>query len=279
MANEAYLSGINLDELMVNTKAATVYAAQENSLYLSGGIVPMVSVPAGSMKAQVPVMGAVTASVISSEASTGVDLDSKVMTDAQNHISLQLHAARSVVRDLGGVSTAEIGRILGNAVAKSVDTTVTSAMGSLTEQEITSGSLDLAEIFAAVATIRGAGEGGELFGIVSTDAYAALMGDVGGSAFAGGDFQTAAMRNGFFGKIAGVNCFVSSYLNNTQIAGTHNPKMAIFSGDAMRGAISGGVNVEVERRAAAVGFDVVASAAFGCATIDATRGVLIIDES
>jgi len=279
MANEAYLSGINLDELMVNTKAATVYAAQENSLYLSGGIVPMVSVPAGSMKAQVPVMGAVAATVISAEASTGVDLDSKVMTDAQNHISLQLHAARSVVRDLGGVSTAEIGRILGNAVAKSVDTTVTSAMGSLTEQEITSGSLDLAEIFAAVATIRGAGEGGELFGIVSTDAYAALMGDVGGSAFAGGDFQTAAMRNGFFGKIAGVNCFVSSYLNNTQIAGTHNPKMAIFSGDAMRGAISGGVNVEVERRAAAVGFDVVASAAFGCATIDATRGVLIIDES
>jgi len=167
MANEAYLSGINLDELMVNTKAATVYAAQENSLYLSGGIVPMVNVPAGSMKAQVPVMGAVTASVISSEASTGVDLDSKVMTDAQNHISLNLHAARSVVRDLGGVSTAEIGRILGNAVAKSVDTTVTSAMGSLTEQEITSGSLDLEEIFAAVATIRGAGEGGELFGIIN----------------------------------------------------------------------------------------------------------------
>ena len=279
MANEAYLSGINLDELMVNTKAATVYAAQENSLYLSGRIVPMVNVPAGSMKAQVPVMGAVAATVISAEASTGVDLDSKVMTDAQNHISLNLHAARSVVRDLCGVSTAEIGRILGNAVAKSVDTTVTSAMGSLTEQEITSGTLDLAEIFAAVATIRGAGEGGELFGIVSTDAYAALMGDVGGSAFAGGDFKTAAMRNGFFGKIAGVNCFVSSYLNNTQIAGTHNPKMAIFSGDAMRGAISGGVNVEVERRAAAVGFDVVASAAFGCATIDATRGVLIIDES
>ena len=279
MAQEAYLSGINLDELMVNTKAATVYAAQENSLYLSGGIVPMVSVPAGSMKAQVPVMGAVTPQIISAEAGTGVDLETRTVSDALNHISLQLHAARSVVRDLGGVSTAEIGRILGNAVAKSVDTTVTSAMGSLTEQEIASGTLDLAEIFKAVATIRGAGEGGELFGIVSTDAYAALMGEVGGSAFAGGDFQTAAMRNGFFGKVAGINCFVSSYLNNTQIAGTHNPKMAIFSGDAMRGAISGGVNVEVERRAAAVGFDVVASAAFGCATIDATRGVLIIDES
>lgn len=279
MANEAYLSGINLDELMVNTKAATVYAAQENSLYLSGGIVPMVNVPAGSMKAQVPVMGSVTATVISSEAATGVDLDSKLMTDAQNHIALNLHAARSVVRDLGGVSTAEIGRILGNAVAESVDTTVTGAMADLTLQEIAADNLDLEEIFAAVATIRGNGEGGELFGIVSTDAYAHLMGAVGNAAFAGGDFQTAAMRNGFFGKIAGVNCFVSSYLNNTNVAGTLNPKMAIFSGDAMRGAISGGVNVEVERRAAAVGFDVVASAAFGCATIDGDRGVLIKDAS
>ncbi|MAE21984.1 MAG: hypothetical protein CMK92_06085 [Pseudomonas sp.] len=152
-------------------------------------------------------------------------------------------------------------------------------MVNLTEQEITADNLDLDEIFAAVATIRGAGEGGELFGIVSTDAYAHLMGAVGNAAFAGGDFQTAAMRNGFFGKVAGINCFISSYLNNTSLGSAVNPKMAIFSGDAMRGAISGGVNVEVERRAAAVGFDVVASAAFGCATIDATRGVLIIDQS
>lgn len=284
MANEAYLSGINMVELMTNTKAATVYAAQENSLYLSGGIVPMVNVPAGSLKAQVPVMGAVAAQKITgSEVTT--DLDSKLIGDGpQNHIALDLHAARSVVRDLGGVSTAEIGRILGNAVAKSVDETVTLAMGSLTEQE-KSGSdgaastLAMADIFEAVATIRGNGEGGELFGIVSTDAYAGLMSAIGNAAFAGGDFQTAAMRNGFFGKIAGVNLFVSSYLNNTVLGSTVHPKAAIFSADAMRGAISGGVNVEVERRAAAVGFDVVASAAFGCAAIDANRGVIIIDQS
>jgi hypothetical protein len=279
MANSAYASGINLDALMVNTKAATVYSATEQSLYLAGGIVPMVNVPAGSMKAQVPVMGSVTATKLTSEAAPGVDLDAVLPSDTKNEITLDLHAARSVLRDLGGVDPQEMGRILGNAVAKSVDETVTGAMVSLTEQEITSGNLDLDEVFAAVATIRGAGEGGELFGIVSTDAYANLMSAVGSTAFAGGDFQTAAMRNGFFGKIAGVNCFVSSYLNNTVLGSAVNPKMAIFSGDAMRGAISGGVNLEVERRAAAVGYDVVASAAFGCATIDATRGVLIIDQS
>ena len=284
MANSAYASGINLDALMVNTKAATVYAATEQSLYLSGGIVPMVNIAGGSLKAQVPVMGSVTATKLSAEAAPGVDLDAVLPSDTKNEITLDLHAARSVLRDLGGVDPQEMGRILGNAVAVSVDKTVTAAMASLTEQE-KSGSggaastLAMADIFDAVATIRGAGEGGELFGIVSTDAYAGLMTAIGSTAFSGGDFQTSAMRNGFFGKIAGVNLFVSSYLNNTVLGSTVHPKAAIFSADAMRGAISGGINLEVERRAAAVGFDVVASAAFGCATIDATRGVIIIDQS
>jgi len=38
--------------------------------------------------------------------------------------------------------------------------------------------------------------------------------------------------------------------------------------------MQGGVNVEVERRAAAVGNDIVASAAFGVDVLDATRGVI-----
>ena len=284
MANSAYASGINLDALMTNTKAATVYTAQENSLYLSGGIIPVVNVPAGSMKAQVPVLGAVTATKLSAEVSTGVDLDTVLPSDTKNEITLDLHAARSVLRDLGGADPQELGRTLGNAVAKSVDHAATLVMGGLTEQELSgsggaSSTIDLDDIFAAVATIRGNGETGELWGVISTDAYAGLMTAVGNAAFAGGDFQTSAMRNGFFGKIAGVNCFVSSYLNNTVLGATVHPKAAIFSADAMRCAMQGGVNLEVERRAAAVGFDVVASAAFGAGVIDATRGVIIIDQS
>ena len=287
MANSAYASGINLDALMVNTKAAAVYAAQESSLYLSGGIVPMVNVPAGSITAQVPVMGAVTATKLSAEAAPGVDLDAVLPADVKKQITLDLHAARSVVRDLGGVDPQEIGRILGSAVAKSADTTVTAAMKDLTGQEMAGAAgtadLALADIFAAVETIRGNGETGELFGIISTNHYAKLLEAIGNNAFAGGDFQTSAMRNGFFGKIAGVNCFVSSYLNNTDmgVPGTPltiNPAMAVFSGDALRGAISGGINLEIERRAAAVGFDVVASAAMGADTIDASRGVIIHDD-
>jgi len=283
MANSEYGSGLNLDAMVVPVKAATVFAAHETSLYLPGAIVPKIEVPAGSASAQVPLMGSVTATTITSEGAGGSgnpqDFETVLPSDTKKTINLSLHAARTVLRDLGGIDTADMGRIMGNAIATAVDKEITSKMVGLTEQEITSGNLDTDEIFSAVGTIRGAGENGKLFGIVSTDAYANLLSSIGSNSFAGGEFQNSAMRNGFFGNIAGVECYVSSYLNNTTLGSAVNPKMAIFSADAMRMAAQGGVNVEVARRPEAVGFDVVASMAQGAILVDATRGVLIIDQA
>ena len=281
MANSAYASGLNLDAMMVPVKAATVYAAQENSLYLPGGIVPVVSVPAGSASAQVPVMGSVTATTITTEGtgSDPQDFDTVLPSDTKKTITLELTAARTVLRDLGGIDTSDISRILGNAIAASFDSAVTKTFAGLTEQEIAAGALGMDHIFEAVATIRGSGETGPLNGIVSTDAYAALMTEIGGAAYAGGEFQNGAMRTGFFGHIAGVNCFVSSYLNNTVLGSAINPKMVILSQDAVKSATQGGVNLEIARRPAAVGYDVVASLAHGTSVVDATRGVIIIDQS
>ena len=285
MANSLYGSGLNLDALVVPVKAATVYTAQENSLYLPGTIVPNINVPAGSASAQVPVMGSVTAVTITSEGAAGVapqDFDTVLPTDTKNTINLSLHAARTVLRDLGGIDTADMGRIMGNAIAVAVDKEVTSKFVDMNRQEITGTApqaIALADIFAAVAAIRGAGENGKLFGIVSTNQYANLLSAIGSTAFAGGEFQNSAMRNGFFGNIAGVECYVSSYLNNTVLGTTLNPAMAIFSQDSMRMASQGGVSVEVARRPEAVGFDVVASMAQGAKMIDASRSVLIVDAS
>ena len=279
MANSQYGSGLNLDAMVVPVKASTVYAAHENSLYLPGAIVPKIEVPAGSASAQVPLMGSVTATTITSEAAPGTDFDTVIPSDTKKTINLSLHAARTVLRDLGGIDVNDMGRIMGNAIATAVDKEITSKMVGMTEQEITSGNLDLDEIFAAVGTIRGNGEGGKLYGIVSTAAYANLLSAIGSNSFAGGEFQNSAMRNGFFGNIAGVECYVSSYLNNTVLGSAVNPKMAVFSEDSMRMAAQGGVNVEVARRPEAVGFDVVASMAQGAILVDASRGVLIIDQS
>ena len=281
MANSAYASGLNLDAMMVPVRAATVYAAQESSLYLPGAIVPIVNVPAGSATAQVPLMGSVTATVISSEG-TGTDpqdFDTVLPSDTKRTITLDLHAARTVLRDLGGIDTADMGRILGNAIAKSFDKAVTTEFKNLTTQEMagSSATLALSHIFDAVGTIRGNGETGQLFGVVGTNQYASLLAAIGSTSFAGGEFQNTAMRNGYFGTIAGVQMFVSSYVNNTDMGVTNNPAAAIFSADAVKAAMQGGVNIEVARRPEAVGFDIVASAAAGAEAIDGNRGVLIID--
>jgi len=268
MANSAYTGGFNTDALFVPVKAATVYAAHESSLFLGGELIPVVNAPNGVL--QVPELAAVTATKLTAEAAPGVDLDTVLAADTKNTIQANLYAARSVVRDLGNIDPTEIGRVLGNAVAKAFDQDVAATLESLTAQEITAGNLDVDEIFTAVGTIRAAGETGPLMGVVSAGAYGNLMSSIGSNAFGGGEFQSQAVRSGFFGSIAGVNCFVSSYL-------TGDSKMAVFGMDAMRIAMQKNVDIEIGRRPEAVGFDVVASLHSGVAMIDATRGVLIED--
>jgi len=221
----------------------------------------------------VAVMGSVTASSIAAEAAPGVDFETLLPSDTKKTIALDLIAARTVLRDLGGIDTADMGRIMGNAIAAKVDTLVSTQLGALTAQESLGVNL-LDELYKAIGTVREAGETGPLNCVVSAAAYQGFMSVIGSSAFAGGETQNAAMRSGFIGMIAGTPCYVSSYLNDTN-TGLTNTKFAVFSGDALRMAMQGGVNVEVERRAAAVGNDIVASAAFGVAALDATRGVVV----
>lgn len=275
MANSAYTSGFNTDALFVPVKAATVYAAHESSLFLGGQLIPVVNAPNGVL--QVPELAAVSATKLTSEASPGVDLDTVLSADTKNTISCNVYAARSVVRDLGNIDPQEIGRVLGNAVSAAFDKDVMAVMGTLTGQEIASGDLSVAQIATAVGTIRSNGETGPLFGIVGAGSYAALMSSIGSTSYAGGDlFQGQALRSGFFGTIMGVQFFVSSYLDATN-TGVTGAKAAIFSADAMRIAMQANINLEVARRAEAVGNDIVASLHAGVGLIDAGRGVLIKD--
>ena len=282
---DRYGSGLNLTAMVTPTLQAAVFAAQESSLYIGGQLVPMSQVGQNSMSVQVPLMGALTATTVSAEGDPSLtvagDIPNQLATNTAKTISLDLYAARTVVRDLGNIDFNDIGRILGNAVASKYDKAVTTIFASLTKQELSgtapAGSLGIDDIFTAVGTIRGNGETGELFGIVGTNTYAELMANIGSTAFAGGEFQNSAMRNGYFGSVAGVPLYVSSYLNDTDMGTTgKNPSCAIMSKDAVRGAMQGGgLNVEFSRRAEAVGFDIVASIAAGVAMCDATRGVII----
>lgn len=272
MANEAYNSGINLESLMVPVKAATIYTAQETSLFLGGNIIPMVNVPAGSASAQVPFLGTVTADKISTEATPGADLEAEAIADTTVTIPVSLYAVRTVLRDLGGIDPQEIGRTLGNAVAAKFDADVVAQLTSASiTQDVDIGTSDVtvANVYDAVAAIRGAGDMTQLFAVCSTDVAAELMKNVASTGFAGGDYQTEALRNGFVTRIAGVNVFQSAHMTANQ--------MTVFGQDAFRIAMQKNIDLEVSRRAAAVGNDVVASIHAGVGLVDASRASRIYD--
>ena len=264
----AHNTAWDLDALMVPTKAAAIYAAQENSLFMNGLIIPNLIVPAGSISAQVPVFGSETAETLTAASHNAEDATALNVGATKNTITLDLHVARDVLRDVGGVNPAELGRVLGNAVAAKFDGAVVTEMNTASNtQEI---ATDIAALFDAAAQIRGAGEMGQLFGIVSPARAAAIMKEIAGANFAGGDFQNAAMANGFVGKAAGITLFQSAHMTGEGV---------IFGADALRTASQGGLMVEIERRAAAVGNDIVASYAGGVGLVDNSRAVKLIDEA
>lgn len=283
-----YNSAFDLDSLVVNTKAATVYAAHESSLFLGGGLIPFVNVPAGSAVAQVPVLKphasetyAEQATKLTTEGTTDIGLTP--IADTKVNIAANIYASRSVLRDLGGIDTNDIGRILGNNISSKFDTDVAGAFSSLTSQEETTDEvLKLADLYEAMGTIRANGETGALKVIIAASQYQNLMGEIGSQAFAGGEFQNEAQRNGFVGKIAGADCFVSSYLTKANVAKTLSddstlatPTAVVMSADAMRIAMFKNVDLEVQRRAEAVGFDIVANLHAGVGVVDSGRGVLL----
>ena len=266
---DSYISN-NYDELFVPAKAATLYAAFESSMFLSGAMMPIVNAPNGVLKTP-KLANDVTASSISAGTITG-DVAVTNPTPSEVIITADLIAARSVIRDLGGIDANEIGRILGRAVSKEFDTRVMTALDGATASTNDSFPMTLDAIFDAVQQIRETGETGMLRGIVSPAAATEILKLLGTAAYAGGEgLQGQAIRGGFLGMLGGVQFFTSSYVTAANTSGY------IFAEDAGRIALQKNVDLEIARRAEAVGVDAVASLHAGVGLVDATRAVKLIN--
>jgi len=274
------MSLLNTDAFSIEAKAATVYAAQENSLFLPGGIVPIVNTPSGLVR--IPELAAASADILDgvSGSTATDDITAQAVADTKNTITAKLFAARAVVRDLGGIDPAEVGASLGKAVASEFDKRAINIIANnTTEQEATS-ALDTEELFKAIGAIRAAGETGQLYCLVAASSYSDIMNSIGNAAFAGGDLQNEAMRSGFMANFAGCQMYVTQHLTDTNAGlSSHNIQATVFGADAFRIAMQKNVDIEVGRRAAAVGVDVVASLHAEIGAIDSNRSVLIVNES
>jgi len=265
----AYNSAFDLASMVVPLKAATVYSAHETSQFLGGEIIPVVNIPAGSASLQVPLLGSVTATKLTSESQD--DIGVTVVGDTSVSIPAAIYAARTVLRDLGGIDPQEVGRVLGNSVSNKFDTDVAAQLesASITQNVDTAGTVTLDFVHDAVETIRTNGEMGPLFGVLSPAMATNLLKSIGSAAYAGSNFQGNALQNADLGVVAGVRFIVSSYM--TANSGT------IFAPDAFRIGMFKNIDIEVARRAEAVGNDLVANLHAGVGLVDATRACRLYD--
>jgi hypothetical protein len=241
----------------------------------------MENVPAGSTVLQVPKLAKAAGVETDSKASpyANDDFTAKALNDDVVNIPVTLYARRTILRDIGGVNPASIGRQLGNAVAQQFDRSITGLFTGFTANSAivgsgTSNALTVNDLIDAVQSLRANEVMGSVHAVLHPFQIGSLIKEINTSDYAGGEVQNAAMRSGFVGTLNGINIYSSAFVSET----TDTDKLfngLVFGEEAMRIAMSKNIGLEGARRAESVGFDLVASLAAGVGIVDNTSGIQV----
>jgi N4-gp56 family major capsid protein len=262
-----------LDDLFVNIVREAIFTAQEQSLVRN--LVTVYDIGADDGKAiQVPIYPEVSASALtegSDMSSTAVSTSSATITAGEVGVQAVLTdlAARSSSRDIA----ADLGRVLGEAVAKKMDQDLIALFdGFSASLGATTTELTAAHIFNAAAQLDNAKAPGRKYAVLHPYQVYNLKANL-TNTFAnpnGGDLQNEAMRNGYVGTLAGVDMFESA---NITIDGSGDAKGAVFVPQALGLAIKWDVNIEPQRDASIRGWELNATACYGVAELKDNYGI------
>jgi len=276
MANESTSS--TLSELYTEIVAEALFVASERSVMRP--LVKNYAIQGGGKSVEVPIYAAVSAAAVS-EASdlsnTAINPSSVTITASENGIMTTLTdlARNSAPRNVA----ADIGRLFGEAIAKKIDVDLTALFDGFS-QEVGDGTavLSAANVFNAVAVLRKTGvPTAEISGVFHPLNAFDLKSNL-TNTFAGlsTDLSNEALRNGFVGKVAGVNIFETSNMadssgNNPGTTGDY--KGAVFHRDALGMAMMQDLKIETQRDASLRADEIVATAVYGVGELHDTYGV------
>lgn len=282
-------NGNNLSDLFVNIIAQARFTAEEESLML--GLITQYNIGAqAGTTIQVPKYPAVAAA----DLTEGTDMSETVVHSSSVPVTVTEKGAQVILTDVAqmgaGNPADELGTVLGNSIATKIDQDIIATFRNFTsEQGNMAGNITAADIFKAVATLRGNKARGPLYGVVhpfvAYDLKASLTNSF--SPNTSNDLVNEAMRSGYIGTIAGVQMFESAnVLSFTDLgddgqangtganADTSNVSAgAIFTPEAIAVAMKRDFNLEAERNASLRATELNATAVYGTAVLDNTFGV------
>jgi N4-gp56 family major capsid protein len=267
-----------LNDLLPQIVAEAMFQANEKSIMR--GLVKNFTMPLNSGKSiVVPTYPKVTAAAIAE----GSDLSSSAISTDGATLTVSEVGVMTTVTDLALRTSssnviADVGRLFGEAIATRMDKDLTALFGSFsTGVGAADQTITVNKIFEAVANLRKNGVPATdlacvLHPLVAYDLKAAI----GTNVYAGGDFQTEALRSGYVGTLAGVPIFESSNMtdaSDNDPGTTGDYKGGLFHRDALGLAMMQDIQIEQQRDASLRATELVATAVYGKGEIFDSYGI------
>ena len=275
MANESDTTSLN--DLISPIVQEAMFVASETSIM--PGLVKNFTVPANAGKVlQVPIYGTQT---IAADTAESTDLSNTEISTSKADITLVEAGIMTTLTDMArnhSVSNvvADLGKLFGEAISKRHDRALTALFDSFSTSINTAADtqteLSVEDLFKAYSTLKANAVPGPYYGVFNPKAIYNVKKSL-TNTFVNpnaGVLQNEAMREGFVGRIAGIDIFETSNVVESSATTSIN---AVFSRDALGVAVAQNINIETQRDASLRAEEIVASTRYGLAVLHNSYGV------
>jgi N4-gp56 family major capsid protein len=279
-------TSVTLNDLLPTIVQEAMFVANERSIMR--GLVKNYSLaPTQGKTIQVPIYPVQTAVSLTEGDDFGsgtglVDVSTDVATFSIGQVGLATMVTDLAINASASNVVADLGRLFGEAVAKKIDKDLMAKFAEFTTNTVGSSSTAItpALVMQGITKLRASGVPSEgivavLHPNVAYDLKSSLT-TTGNTAFTGGafgDVANEAMRMGYIGQLFGVPVYESSNVPLVAGGAAGDYLGGIFHREALGFGLMRDIQIETQRRARAIGTDVVCSAMYGVGTVYEAYGV------
>ena len=280
MASETTSS--TLSELYTNITQEAIFTFQETSVMRP--LVTLYPLMGSGKTAEVPVYPAISAAAVNE----ATDLSNTAVNPTSATITASEIGVMTTLTDLGANSAsrnvgADIGKLFGEAIAKKVDTDLCGLFSSFTTNTGGAAGTELTAdlLFKAQAQLRTLSVPAPYYAVFHPKALFNLkktltQAGYSGTATAISELGNEALRNGYIGRIAGIDVFENA---NLAIDGSDDSVGGVFHPASIGLAMKEDFKVETQRDASLRATEIVASIVYGKAVVKESFGVAITTDA
>ena len=279
MASET--TSTTLSELYTEVIQEAIFTFQETSVMKP--IVTTYSITGQGKQVAVPVYPAISAAAVAE----GTDLSNTAVNPTEATITASEVGIMTTITDLARDSASrnvasDIGKLFGEAIAKKVDADLVALFSSFSSNIGSAGTELTADLlFKAQATLRSLNVPAPYYAVFHPKAcfnLKKLLTNAGysTSSSAVSDVGNQAMRDGFIGKVAGIEVYENA---NIAIDQYDDSVGAVFHPSSIGLAMKSDLKIETQRDASIRGTEIVASMTVGQAIVKTNYGVAVTVDS